>query len=124
MSIDNEFLTTKIEDGILITEFKKGLVINLDIAQKLVNDRLKMQNGKSMPLLIIANGFKIDSHEARDYMKKEGLQGMTAGCFVVNNYFEKIVVNFFLAVKPPPIPAKMFTNYNEAIEWCKKYRLE
>lgn len=112
----------KLSDGLIIAEFKKGLEFTMDLAKEMVDERLKLQNGKDYPLILIANGFKVESREVREYLKKEGIQGMKSGCFVVENFFEKVMVNFFLFVNPPKIPSKMFTSLEEAIEWSAKYK--
>jgi hypothetical protein len=117
-----EYVKMKIVDGILIAEFSYGLQITKEIAQEMVEARLEFQKGKTCPIVIISNGCKIDSGEARQYLKKEGIKGLKSGCFVVNNYFEKTVINFFLVVKPPEVPSKMFTDLEEAIAWSKQHK--
>lgn len=117
-----KYMTIKLMDGIILVTFNYGLKITLDIAKEMVQERIQMQQGVSHPLVIVAKGFKIDSKEVREYLKKEGIVGLKSGAFVVENIFEKVMVNFFLIVVPPKVPSKMFTNLEEAMEWSKKYR--
>jgi hypothetical protein len=52
-----EHIKMKLVDGIIIANFRDGLEITLDLAKEMVHERLKFQNGKDYPLIIIANGF-------------------------------------------------------------------
>lgn len=112
----------KLIENIVVGTFPKNIKIDLNMAKEMVNERLEFQNGKDYPVLIYANGFKIDTFEAREYMKKEGLKGMKAGAFVVRNSIEKMIATFFIKISPPPIPAKVFIHDQQAIEWLKQYR--
>lgn len=112
----------KLTEDILIVEFKNGIEITKAIAEEMVNERLSFQKGKNYPVIIVANGFTAVTRDVREYLKTAGLKGMKSGCFVVENFFEKVIVNFFLLVRPPQIPSKMFTNLEEAMEWSRKFK--
>ena len=112
----------RIENGIVIGIFTKGNIVDLPTAVKMVNERLEFQNGVDYPIMICLNGLKFASSEARNYMQKEGLKGLKAGAFIVTNPVEKVIMNFLLYVSPPSIPARMFTNEKDALEWLEQYK--
>lgn len=113
----------RIHEGIVFGRYPKDLYINLDIAKQLVAERLILQNGKSYPAVIHLNGMRMASKEARAYMAKEGVTGITMGAFVVGSSIERVILNFFLTLEKPPVPAKAFTNEEDAVKWIKENRV-
>lgn len=112
----------KLENGIMIGKFKKGNIIDLHTAMRMVEERLQFQNGNEYPIVIHLNGIKFASSEARNYMKREGIKGIKAGAFIISNPVERIILNFLLLVSPPEVPAKMFTSEKEAFDWIQQYK--
>lgn len=104
-------------DEIVICTFAKGSVVDIQTAKQMVKERLEFQKGNSYPLMIRLNGLKFASSEARNYMKKEGQQGIKAGAFIVSNPVERIILNFLLTISTPHVPTKSFTNEKEALNW-------
>lgn len=56
-----------IDDGILIATYKAGLKMTIDDAKHIVNERLKLLEGKSLPVLIIDSGVVSMDKSARDF---------------------------------------------------------
>lgn len=112
----------EIENGILIANMSKGLVVDVHHAQKMVDDRILFQNGIEYPVLIRVNGIKFASSKASSFMQKEGLKGLKAGAFIISNPVEKIILNFLIMIHRPAIPSKMFTNEKEALKWLQQYK--
>jgi hypothetical protein len=44
-----------------------------------------------------------------------------AMAIVTTSPVARMIANLFFGLKPPPYPAKMFTNEKEAVEWIKQY---
>jgi hypothetical protein len=124
-SRDNEYVSMWIEDGILFSDYKKKLVIDLDVARMIVKDRLDFTAGKSYPIVIDFSNLKSADKQARDYMNdpEGGLKGLLAGAFVSNNAVATLFINLYLRINKPTVPAKFFTSRVEAIEWLKNLRL-
>lgn len=110
------------QDGIIICTFKKGCVMDLDTAKKMVKNRIDYQKDSENAILIKVNGLKFGSSEARNYMKKEGTKRLKACAFIISNPVEKIILNFLLIITQPEIPAKMFTSEKEAFDWIQQYK--
>lgn len=110
----------EIRDGIVIGTYKTNLSITLDDAREMVAERLAFQENRSFPVIVYISNVKASTKEARMYMGNEGLQGITMGAFIVSNTIEKIMLNFFLNIEKPAIPAKAFTREEDAIRWIKE----
>ena len=95
--------------------------VDINAAKAVVRERLFFQNDKNYPHLMHIN--VIDStREAREFMKKEGIEGITAGAFVIESIFTKSIINFFLSVSKPQVPTKMFTDRDSAYKWLHQFK--
>lgn len=113
----------KITDGILIAECLNNTLLDLDKAREIVANRLKLQAGKSYPVIIHMNGLFSDSKSVRMFMATEGAEGISMGAFVVKKRYEEVLVNLFLAIDAPKVPTGIFNNEPDAIAWIKEKRL-
>ena len=102
------------------------LEIDLEIAKELIANRVEFSEGKPMYTLIDFTNVKSVTKEARDYMNKKegGLKGLLGGAFLSNNVVATLFINLFLKVSHPAIPAKFFTDRNEALNWLLKIKNE
>jgi hypothetical protein len=123
-SFENQWIRFQIVDGIIWTWYKKGAVIDLEAAHEIVASRLKLLNGRELPMLLQDEGIKEVKREARIYMSKaDGIRGVTAGAFIVTNPFTKMVVQFFLVLNNDNvIPTKTFRTKEEALSWLENYK--
>lgn len=115
-------LKIKLEDGIIFCEYEEKLLLNLDMAEKMLADRLDFQKGISYPIVIVLNGLKAADKATRKFTATEGIKGITIGAFIVQNTIEKVILNFFLSVEKPPLPAKAFTTEEDAVRWINELR--
>ena len=106
--------------------YSPRLEINLPIAQELIENRLEFCDGVAKYVLIDFTNVKSVTKEARDFMNSPdgGLKGVLGGAFVSNNVVATLLVNLYLKVSNPVIPAKFFTDRNEALQWLIKIRNE
>ncbi len=125
-TFENEYVAIWIEDGILFSNYKKQLVMDIDVAKQIVKDRIEFTEGKPYFILIDFTNLRSTTKEARDYMNnpESGLKGLLGGAFLSNNVVATLFVNLYLKVNNPTIPAKLFTNKAEAINWLKKMKAE
>lgn len=100
------------------------LEIDLEIAKELVANRLDFTEGKPMYALIDFSNIKSVSKEAREYMNSPegGLIGVLGGAFVSNNVVATLFINLFLRINKPTVPAKFFTDRQEALAWLSKIK--
>jgi hypothetical protein len=119
---ETEYVSMWIDGGIMYTTYKKNLVIDMPIAEKIIKDRAEFTKGGIYPILIDFSNLKSVTKEARDYMNdpEGGLKGLLGGAFLSSSVATTLFVNLYLKINQPTIPAKFFTNKEEAISWLKK----
>jgi hypothetical protein len=120
--IENEYVKLWIEEGI-IHEFFKVERITLEMAKRIVQDRLKLSNGVTMPIFIYSNNVKTFDKDARDYFgTEESLKYLSASAMVVDNYITMMVAKLFLAFTKPAIKVEIFKSDKKALTWLQNYK--
>ncbi len=121
-TIENEYVKLWIQDGI-IHEYFKVERITIDMARKIVADRLRLSNKINMPIFIYSNSVKTFDKAARDYFgTEESLQYLSASAMLVDNYVTMMVAKLFLAFTNPPIKVEIFKNEKKALQWLQNYK--
>ena len=121
--LENDHCRIWVTNGILIMEYKPGLVMNIDNARKMVSDRLKVSNGITRPLLLKARNFiSIDRATMKFYKTKEVVQHVTCAAFILDSALGTLAGNIFLALEKPLVPTKIFKDEQKALEWLEKYK--
>lgn len=120
--LDTPYVHFELKESLLIAIYKKGLRINLAMAQQVVQSRLEFTSRKRLPVLILSEGgIRIDK-AARDYMASEaGTEGLIAAAMVPNNSFDWALGSFFLHIRKPAMPTRVFYNRDTALQWLKKF---
>lgn len=112
-----------IEEGIIHVIYKSNLLISLDIAKKMVAERLKLTAGKTMPLYADIRGLiSIDTISRKYLAGEEAIKNLSAGAIHINGLISKLAGNIFITVEKPPIPTKLFTDRDKAIGWLEKFK--
>ena len=114
------------DDNILFFKYAPKLEMTIESAKEIVRSRLEYCRGESMYVLIDGTNLKSATKEARDYMNSPegGLKGVLGGAFLSNSVVATLVINLFLKMSHLPIPARFFTNKEEAIKWIRKIKAE
>lgn len=114
------------EDDIIFFKYSPRLEMTIDVAKEIVNSRLEYCDGASTYVLIDATNIKSATKEARDYMisREGGLKGVLGGAFLSNSVVATLAINLFLKVSNLPVPARFFTNKDDAVKWLRKIRTE
>lgn len=117
-------LVTKEDDAIVFATYVPKLEITMDIAREMVDNRISFVGNQSHYILIDFTNVRSVTKEARDYMNNPdgGLKGILGGAFLSNNVVATLFVNLYLKVSNPSIPAKFFTNIEDALDWLKKIK--
>jgi hypothetical protein len=119
-SIENEYVTFWIEDGIMYGKYKPHVVIDLNAAMKVAEDRLKLANNKDYPFMGFLDGISSATKEARDFFSNgDGIKHMKKLALMTNSPISKMAGNFFLRISKPAVPTSLFTNKEDAIRWLK-----
>ena len=122
MEYDTPFVHLRIKDNFLIASYKKNVVINLETAQKIVQQRLSFTRGQKMAAIIVSQGVKGISKPAREFLASEkGTDGLYASAIIVDSPFSRFMGNFFLMVNKTSIPVKLFSNISNAEKWLQQF---
>lgn len=120
---ENEFMRLELKDGIVYGMYKTG-PITLELAKKVVQHRLEFTENEKMPLLVGEAGLKGIERDARQFLSsEEGSQGISAAAIVTKSVFGSHLANFFMRISAfkPLMPARMFHNEQEAVDWLKTF---
>lgn len=124
LTAENEFVIYSLIEGILFATFRKGVVIDLEAARKILEIRLLMTGTSEYPALVESSGVKSFTKEARDFLSSNaGREGIKATAILASGYMASTIANFFLKVTvgKPIVPTKIFSDREKALEWLKKF---
>ncbi|HET8963675.1 MAG TPA: hypothetical protein VFM99_07250 [Chitinophagales bacterium] len=112
------------QDDVLFFKYAPKLEMDIEIAKKIVENRLEYTNNKPMYTVIDGSNLKSTTKEARDYMTNPdgGLKGILAGAFLANSVVTTVIINLYLTINKPPTPAKFFSNKQDALKWINEIR--
>lgn len=115
-----DYVKMWIEDGIIHTEYPPGLVITLDIAKKIVVDRLAYAEGITYPGFADIRNMKKAEYPAMKYLaSEEAYGGLTRLAVFSDKKLSKIFFNFWFKVDRPFLPTKYFTDEGSAYLYLK-----
>lgn len=114
-----------IEDGILYVKHNNDVVVTKEAAVTMVRERLRICENTSYPMFFDSRGMKYATKEAREYTKQsDGVKYIKAAAFIVNNTALKIFINYYYKVNPLPVPVKLFTDGQKAIQWLQQFKIQ
>lgn len=114
------------DDDIICWEYSPNIVMDINVATELVQNRMEYTGGKNVYALVDVVNVKSITKEAREYMShpETGSRGLLAGAFISNKPVTTMLTNLFLAINKPSVPVKFFTNKDEGLKWLKKIKRE
>ncbi|HXB40311.1 MAG TPA: STAS/SEC14 domain-containing protein [Bacteroidia bacterium] len=110
------------EDGIARTVVKKNAEVKLKEAVENTEAVFSLFKDKKFPLLIDSRYIKYITKEARDHFSINNRETVII-CFgiLIDSPLSRVIGNFFMGLNKPSVPAKLFTNEEEALKWLKKF---
>lgn len=118
---ENHQIKMEILDGVLHAHYKAGLKLNLEDAQFLVSERIKLCEGKEYPFVIYDGGVVSMDRDARIFFSSyEGTKGISLAAFLETSVFSKMLINFFLKLTKPSVKSRAFNDVNEALDWINR----
>lgn len=111
-------------DGIARTKIKLLAEVTIDDAiENSIAVNSLSRNGENYPLLIDSTGVKSMTKESRDYFSMNNrASNVTAFAIIISSPVSRIVGNFFMGLNKPRVPAKLFSNEEDALVWLKNIR--
>jgi hypothetical protein len=118
---DNEFAQFWIHNEILFFKYKPNVVINLTAAQRIVADRIQLQNEMAYPIFCDIRGIVDSDKAARDYLAQSGSILTKAVSLVGHQSVSLSMTSFYLKICKPSVPTKLFTDESAALVFLEKY---
>lgn len=118
---ENEFVKLWIDRNILFIEYKPDIHIDLAAVKKILNLRLRFQNGKAYPVICFINGVIGFDKQASDYTAIFGLILISAISYVAVHVLPMVLLYFYLYIYKPQIPSQLTTSIEEAIKFLTPY---
>lgn len=118
---DSPYINYKIENDVLISTYKNDARIDLEIAKKLVAQRLSFQNGNDYLSLTDARHVKSATKDARDYLAKHD-EGLIASAILGEGYVSNMIINMFITFSRHRIPVKAFQDSQTALKWLNEFK--
>jgi hypothetical protein len=109
------------ENGILCSISKKAPPQSIEESKKGMEEFYKIFGNEKHCMLIDITNASPTNKEARDYAATELPKVVKAIAMISNSALGRMLANLFFGLKPPPYPAKMFSNETKAKEWLKTY---
>lgn len=110
-----------IEEGILFFEYKPNTTIDLEVARRVVADRVAFQNERQLPVFCDMRGIISTDKAGRDYLAKSGSLLATAVALIVSEKVSMTLSAFYLEINKPSVPTQIFTDEQEALEYLRGF---
>jgi hypothetical protein len=115
--IENRSVLCWQEDCILFGVFKTA---RIDLATAMVAVESRSTAGENTPMHFVVDARKVKSisKEAREYLaSEEGTHNVIATALIFDSDIGIFLGNFFLKINKPKVPLRIFSNYDEGVQW-------
>jgi hypothetical protein len=118
-AVENNHVKFWIEDDVLHGYYKKDCILSLKAAKEVVALRLALQKGKTYKGLVYITHVKVVGEDAKQFLAKEGYEGVEKAALVSSSVFMTILGNIFISFNKPIRPTRLFSNKEDAVKWLK-----
>jgi len=81
----------------------------------------QLSKGKKHPLMLVAQSIdKVDDDEKKQ-IRETTKRFFNSQAIVTKNKFTVMVVNMLMAISPPPVPTKIFSDERKALKWLEQF---
>ncbi|MCE3295756.1 MAG: hypothetical protein K0R65_1470 [Crocinitomicaceae bacterium] len=109
-------------DGILHSHTTSNLDFNVESLKKFNVVMGEMVGHKKVPLLITFDEFAIPPVETREFWaKKDSCPYASADGYVAATFGHKFIGRFYLKFNKPGRPTKIFSTFDEAVQWLRTF---
>jgi hypothetical protein len=120
-SYENQNAKFWIEGGILFFEYKPNTTIDLEVAMRVVADRIALQNEMYLPVYCDIRGIVSTNKAGRDYLAKSGSVLAKAVALIANENISMTFSTFYLEISRPSIPTRIFSVEQDALDYLKEF---
>ena len=119
--VETEIAIMWLEKDILFLIWKEHVYIGLSNAKKIVAARIRLQQGKSYPIVCRMRGLQNVDKDAWRYLEKEGTESIKYLVLVANTPLGRAFSKFIIG-KVAPVPTKVFEDMDEAEQFLLQNR--
>ena len=119
--LETDYARLRIEDSILVFEYKPTRIRGIELARRIVSDRIQFQKGRAYPVLCDARRLLDADNIARNFLAYEGTLLTKAISFLVQPIHNKTRAEFFVQSNTPLVPTGIFTKEEKARAFIKPY---
>ncbi|HTA26143.1 MAG TPA: hypothetical protein VK809_00020 [Bacteroidia bacterium] len=112
----------EIKGGIVFIERLIRVQYIVENLKRNIIERLEYTEGFSYPVIIFGQELMSMDKVSRDYLAGEGAKNTFSRAFVVEKEQGKLQLNFFVETNKQPVPTKIFSDLESAIEWSQQFR--
>ena len=112
-----------IENGILFSLPINKAYLDIDEA-KAITKAFQKLSPVPLPLFVDLHTITGQSSETREYFSSDPVHITTyaAVALFVSNPVARVIANIFMGLVKPAHPTKLFTDYDQALEWLSQYK--
>ncbi len=120
-SYENQDARFWIENGILFFEYKPNTAVDLEVAMRVVADRIAFQNERPLPILCDTRGIVSIDKAARDYLAKSGSLLAKVVALIGSENVSITMSTYYLQISRPSVPTRVFNVEQEALDYLKDF---
>ena len=118
----NEATITLREDGIVYVLFHKNVTLDLALQMLMLNIYNEVAGNRKRPFLIEAmKGVKVSKEAKDNALRIESEAPGLAYAVIADSFVYKVIANFYLTIKTPRNPYKVFSKKEEAVKWLQGF---
>lgn len=118
--VENDYAFFWVNNDVLHILYKENVSILLDVAMRVLADRLHIQQGKPYPILCNITGVVDMDKDARRFFASEGSVLIKALALISTDPMSHIFSRVYLNDNPP-IQIKIFTEESRALEFLSQF---
>jgi hypothetical protein len=124
MKIESEtpYVKYQLNGNVLIATFKEGIRIQLEIAKRIVRDRILFTESRVLPVMIRNQGvISIDLQALKFFSSAEGTRFLKAVAFVDASEVGQVMERFLVKTDNASMPVRIFLNELPAWRWLDRF---
>ncbi|WP_026979093.1 hypothetical protein [Flavobacterium tegetincola] len=118
---ENKYAQFEVQDGILFITYKLNTTLNLEVAQRVVADRIRFQNNTNFLVLCDIRGIVHSDKRGRDFLAHSGSLLVKAVALLVHEKVLFGMSSFYLEVNKPAVPTEIFTDKIIAVDYLQRF---
>jgi hypothetical protein len=108
-------------DGILVFEINPSVKkIDIEALSEQLNIFLELQYGVPSPFIMISHEMNSLGAAEKKFIKETVSMFATSVAMVTQSPITNFIINLFIYLYQPPLPARLFDDEEKAIAWSKK----